>query len=221
MLVVRSHMARFSSYVTDTMFAPHMSEFTKAEVPDVLKEIDNHESWLSMFLLNSVLRSRYTGKTYQFAYNFLRRSEGVCREYELARKQTAIFLKGSRLSISLYSRAIQHWEYFLSHGWHSFLLLSSFAGHPRNAIFKKGDGSVDEKLNGLYSLSKHAESQIENGHIPDTHTIPIWLENDGLRSVRYNLSFGEARDIVMLMAQWANRIVDPLKLQEMLKNGEI
>ena len=96
MLVVRSHMARFSSYVTDTMFAPHMSEFTKAEVPDVLKEIDNHESWLSMFLLNSVLRSRYTEKTYQFAYNFLRRSEGVCREYELARKQTAIFLEGSR-----------------------------------------------------------------------------------------------------------------------------
>lgn len=131
-------MARFSSYVTDTMFAPYMSEFTEAEIPNVLENIDRYEVWLSNFLLNSVLRSRYTGKTYQFAFNFLRRSESACREYGLARRETIKFLEGSQQSISLYVRAIQHWEYFFSEAWHSFLLLSSFAGYPRNEIFRKG-----------------------------------------------------------------------------------
>lgn len=170
-------MSPFTPYITDTMFAPHMSEFTEADMPDVLSNVDGYDSWLSRFLLNSVFRSRFTGKLYQFAFNFLRRSEGACREYKAARCETAKFINGSRQSISQYCRAIQHWEYFLSHSWHSFLLLSSFVSHPRSKIFKRGDGSVDERLNGLYNASKHAESQIDCGQLPITYSMPIWLTN--------------------------------------------
>lgn len=198
-----------------------MSKFTEAEIPDALTSSDGHCSWLSSFLLNSVLRSRYTGKTYQFAFNFLRRSESACREFELAKGETVRFLEGTRQSISLYVRAVQHWEYFLSQAWHSFLLLSSFAGYPRTNLFEKGDGSVDERLNGLYNASKHAESQIDNGQIPEIYSMPIWLANDGLVSVAYKLSYVEVGDVVKLLSQWSNCIVDPLRLQEMLENGEI
>ena len=48
----------WSANVTDTFFAPELSMFTAAEIPDMTSADDQQEHWLSNYLLNTVLRDR-------------------------------------------------------------------------------------------------------------------------------------------------------------------
>jgi hypothetical protein len=213
-------MVQFSSALTDTLIAPYMSKFTAAEIPDMSGRFDQSRYWLSNYILNAMLRLKFTGNLYQHAFNFLRRAEAAYSEHELARAATIEFLAGSRQSPSKYTAAIRHWEYFLGQAWHSYLLLASFVGHPRKALFQTGDGSKEEKLQVLYTCAKHAESVIDSG-LPETLTMPIWLCNEGLSCMKQSLTWAETESILQEIGIWAQRIMDPVELRRMVQEGEI
>lgn len=72
-------------------------------------------------------------------------------EHERARQATVGFL-ANRQSVSLYAAAILHWEFFLGQTW-SALVLRDRLIHPtpgRPRVFSQGDGSVEERLHGVY-----------------------------------------------------------------------
>ena len=145
-------MTRFKKRTLDKFLAPYVSNFHSAEIPDLS---DDSSSWLSKYFLNSVLRGSYANPFRQYVFNFLRRVEGAHVAHQCARSATAIFLNGSRQSMSRYMEAIFHWEAFLAQSWMAYALTENLNGTPP---FRKGDGSVEERVNLLYNRSKHSDT---------------------------------------------------------------
>lgn len=205
----------FSSYAKDRFMEPHMSQFTEAEIRDMTSA--DSSNWISNFVLNSILRANWTDPTRQFVFNFLRRSEAAFQEYELARIATQEFLSGTQQSASGYMKAVFHWEVFLAQAWHGYVLLGRVGNVKK--LFEKGSEAIEERLNHLYNQSKHAESVIDSGQLPEYATIPVWLTNKGLQSHDAALSFAEASEILADLAKGANLLQDPLTFAQQVRGG--
>ncbi len=193
----------------DMFVAPHMSAFKAAEIPDMSSCDPHQEHWVSMFILNSLLRGDIETRARQYIFNYLRRAELAFREYGLARERTLRYLAAPDAA-SNYVAAIGHWEVFLSQAWHSLVLLTALAGGGRKSLFVMGDGSVLERLNAMYNRAKHAEEAIGRGEFPEEGTLPVWMEDAGLRSTNSHLSWEEMASILNEdLAKWANLLQDP------------
>jgi hypothetical protein len=59
-----------------------------------------------------------------------------------------------------------------------------------------------QRLNALYNQMKHVESRIDNGQLLHGATVPVWLENEGLRSIDARLSFTESTDVLKELAKY-------------------
>jgi hypothetical protein len=67
---------------------------------------------------------------------------------------------------------------------------------------------------------KHVESRIADGQIAYGATVPVWLTNDGIKSVDSLLTYGETGDILRDIARWANILVDlPTTMEELRPAG--
>ncbi len=207
-----------TNYSMDKFVAPHMSVFTKADIPDMSDHASEQEHWVGNFVLNTLRRVNVPSPQRQFMFNFLRRAEAAFRDYGHAREHTLGYLANPG-SVSLYVAAIGSWETFLSQAWHALGLLEGTAG-VKNIWFVKGDGSVPERLNHMYNRSKHTESGLRSGDFPEETTLCVWLENAGLTSTEQTLTFIEMVDILETIAQWANRIQDPLSITSSSIAGE-
>jgi hypothetical protein len=111
---------------------------------------------------------------------------------------------------------IFHWETFLAQSWQAYELLRHFFD-PKTKIFKKNDGSVEERLFRLYNKTKHSEGTIRARNLPKNATIPLWLTNNGLRSKDTQLSYVETTEILKDLAKWAQILQDPLTIVEKLR----
>lgn len=152
-----------------------------------------------------------------YAYNFLRRAQQAFAEHQIARTCTLEFLASGGQSVRRYVDALYHWECFLGQAWHAFaVLVKAWEGKA----FEKGDGSVEQRLNALYNQMKHVESRIENGQMIADATVPVWLENEGLRSVDEHLTFAETADILRELAKYADALMDPLTAKQKLNDGD-
>ena len=202
-----------SAYAKDTFVAPYMSSFTEAEIVDMSACDPQQEHWVSNFILNPLLRTKVRPPHRQYMFNYLRRVEAAFREYASARDRTLLFLSRTE-SPSNYMAAIAHWEFFLLQAWVSFELLGRIFQLPKGSLFKKNDGSVLQRLNLMYNVSKHAAE----GDFPEDGTLAVWLANDGLHSRNSHLTFDKiANEILRDFAVWADRLQDPLTLQEKIE----
>ena len=206
-------MTRFAKHVLDTFLAPHVSNFRRAEIPDMSCE---SSLWLSKFFLNSVLRRSYADPFRQYVFNFLRRVEGAHIAHQCARSATAKFLHGSRQSMSRYMEAIFHWEAFLAQSWMACALTENLNETPP---FRKGDGSVEQRVNLLYNRSKHSSEAIRANQLPLKGTISVWMENDGLHGVDVMLSWEETGEVLHDLSNFATMLEDPKTLVEKLETA--
>jgi hypothetical protein len=158
------------------------------------------------FFLNSAVGAQFKPPMDAYAYNYLRRAQFAFSEHDLARKVTLAFLERGNQSVTLYVEALFHWECFLGQSWHAYKLLATAW---EGAVFQRKDGSVEQRLNTLYNQMKHVESCIENSQMLPNATVPVWLENEGLRSVDANLAYGETADVLKDLAKYANALMDP------------
>ncbi len=204
-------MARFSKSILDKFLAPYVSNFRRAEIPDMSGE---SSLWLSKFFLNSVLRRSYTDPFRQYVFNYLRRVEGAHVAHQCARSTTVEFLHGSRQSMSRYMEAILHWESFLAQSWMAYALAERLSGARP---FEKGDGSVGQRVNLLYNRSKHSEEAIKAGQLPPEGTISVWMEDDGLHGVDVMLRWEETGEVLQDLSNLANMLEDPYTAAEKLK----
>lgn len=203
-----------SDYSKDNFVAPYMSAFTSAEIADLSHHDEQQEHWVSNFILNTLLRVRVPPPSRTYMFNFLRRAEAAFREYSLARESTLAYLETGK-SPSRYMAAVFHWEVCLSQAWHAYELLMELAGGVK--IFEKEDGTIPQRLNLLYNQMKHVDSTIASCQLPSPEaTLPVWLENAGLRSTEGHLEFREMVEILQDLAKWASAIEDPSTLKEQL-----
>lgn len=207
----------FSKEILDRHIAPHVSSFTKAEIPDMSTWASESPHWIANFFLNSALSASFTPPMNAYAYNFLRRAQFAFSEHHLARESTLAFLARNGQSPVRYAAALFHWECFLGQSWHAFaLLVTAWSGKA----FDTNDGSVEQRLNALYNQMKHVESRIENGQMIPGATVPVWLDNEGLRSVDAQLTYAETADVLKELAKYADALMNPQTAHAALKEPD-
>ena len=206
-------MARFSKTILDKFLAPRVSNFRRAEIPDMSGD---SSLWLSKYFLNNVLRGSYTDPMRQYVFNYLRRVEGAHVAHQSARSTTVQFLHGSRQSMSRYMEAIFHWESFLAQSGMAYALAERLTeARP----FEPGDGSVEQRVNLLYNRSKHSDTAIEAGQLPPEGTIPVWMEDDGLHGVDVVLRWEETGEVLHDLSNFATMLEDPKTTAEKLETA--
>jgi len=199
-------MIQYSAKILDENIAPGVSTFTVAEIPDMSAHAPESKFWIANYFLNCTYNARFSPPMHSYAFNFLRRCVCAFKEHEHARARTLEFLAGGGQSPSHYIMALFHWETFLGQCWHAYaLLIAAWGGQA----FQKNDGSLEQRLNSLYNQMKHVESRIDNGQLIPGATVPVWLENDGLRSIDTRLSFSETADVLKDLAKYADALMDP------------
>lgn len=206
---------RWSTHVTDTFFAPELSKFTAALIPDMSEVDAEQQHWLTNYLLNSVLRGRLRTPARQQVYNFLRRAQSAFADYELARVRTEEFLADRDNRLRSYVGAVGHWEDFLSHVWQANTFLTSgLTPDEKRPLFQPGDGTVNERLHSLHTRSKHAAEAIARGDYISESPLCVWLTNEGLKSTDSWLTFEEAADELRSLTRWAEVVADPVTLAD-------
>ena len=63
---------------------------------------------------------------------------------------------------------------------------------------------------------KHVESRIDNGQMLPGATVPVWLDNSGLRSVDAQLSYAETGDALKELAKYADALSNPTTAKAVL-----
>jgi hypothetical protein len=201
-------MVRFSAHVTDTYVATEISKFDRAEIPDMSSTQPEPVHWISNYVLNSVLRGAVPSPQREYRFSFLRRAMIAYNEHSLARHATLAFLDSEGQSFGEYFTAIHYWEQFLAAAWHALDTLQRAAIVGR--LFEPGDGSIAERLHGLYTQTKHMQSHIDRGQMPRQGLLAVWLCNSGLRSIDRELAFAETGEILARIGDWAHVAEDPL-----------
>jgi hypothetical protein len=204
-----------TNYSKDKYIAPEISKFTMATIRDMSKVDSEHDQWQAHFILSVMFGSPLPTPQRQQLINFLRRSHSALTEYSLARTATLGFLNDTERSLQ-YLDAIGHWEAFLGYAWQAYCFLAG--GHVR--LFKKGDGSVLQRLNSLHNRAKHADEAIERGHFIGDSPLCVWLTNEGLRSTETSLTFDEIAEIVEELARWASAVKHPATAREQLERDK-
>ena len=208
-------MAQFSAQVIGQFIAPEASAFTSASIPDMAGYAKESTHWVANFFLNSALRSTWKPPLNAYMYNYLRRAEAAFSSHAAAREATLLFIASGSQSVRQYSAALLHWESFLGQSWHGFKTLEKSLGLT---LYEKGKGSVKERLNSLYNQMKHVESRIANGQLPQGATVPVWLTNNGLKSIDTDFTYAETAEVLKDVGKWADILQDPMSAQEKL-NG--
>lgn len=216
MLFARRMSSQFSAYVRDKHIAPGVSQFTSADITDMSTHFKESPHWIANFFLNSVFSATYKPPMHAYTYNFLRRAQYAFSEHNSARESTLSFITSGGQSVKRYADALFHWECFLGQSWHAYaLLVAAFQGRA----LEKGDGSVEQRLNALYNQMKHVESRIENGQMLTGATVPVWLDNAGLRSIDTTLTFRETAEVLKDLGKYADALANPMIAREILGNS--
>jgi hypothetical protein len=206
-------VVQFSSAIVDKHIAPGVSSFTAAEIPDMTDYAKESSHWVANYFLNSALGVGFAAPMNAYAYNFIRRAQYAFSTHEHARQSTIAFLTRGGQSPHHYADALFHWECFLGHAWHAFaILVTAWEGKA----FQKNDGSVEQRLNALYNQMKHVELRIENGQIIPGATVPVWLDDEGLRSIDVNLSYLETAEVLKELAKYADALSNPKTAKDLL-----
>jgi hypothetical protein len=213
-------MGRFAGWVLDRYIAPRASDFTSAEIPDMSSDDPQPRHWVDSHFLNNVLRGSLDPRLGAYVVQYLRRAEAAHAEHARAREKTLAVLKSEVFSPSRYSVMLLHWEFFLAQAWQAYALLGGFIGavtHSDHRIFRAGDRSVEQRLNSLYNATKHSDSRIANGQIPDGTVSPVWITNVGIEATEVVLTFAETGEILSDLAKWANILSDARSISEKVR----
>lgn len=198
----------FTNYALDTFFAQNISELKKCEAPDLSEELVLAESWDRRFILNSIFRINIDSKFKPFMFGIIRRVHMAFFEYQDGRRALLEYLAGHRDRISVYFRALYHFELVTMLLYQAYEYERKVTGKKR---FEKNDGSPLERLHKIYTESKHpgTPSEIAEGCL---HT--VWITNDGIASESASLSWEELANLAKEEGKIADEISDLPRLQK-------
>lgn len=187
----------FSNYALDKFVARDISKFTKHGLAPIAGKYDQHCRWLSNCILNSVFGSPISDEAKPFVFSVLRRAEQSVSEYEVARLYLDEFICNGR-HISPYFRAMSHLEVCL----YSVYQCHEFTRkETKKDFFTTGDGSVLEKLNRIYSISKH----LQKSTMQPNQLHLFWFTDIGLSSSEAAVSYEDIVDAVSDVCEFADQ----------------
>jgi hypothetical protein len=208
-------MVNWNPEILNKFLAPGISEFTSAEIPDLAQSYPQASHWVSNHFLNNVLRGHFKDRWRQVVLAYIRRAQNAFLSYQEARQMTLDYLDGNQPDnprINRYFSSVTAWENFslqISMVIDLFRWLNEGTG-----AFEKNDGSKEQRLYEIANLIKHTASAVNSGQCPESGTIPMWLENDGIHSFETSVTFQEASEILADVCNLANDYQDPRSLRE-------
>ena len=205
----------FSSAFWDAC-AHKMSAFTCAAIDDWSGYHPQSLFWLENYALNRE-SLRFSGKDDLYAFNYFRRTQEAFRAHQKARETTLEFLARPK-SLRRYFIALDDWELYLQRCIQAYECWARFFD-KKGQIFQKGSGMLEERVWGLHNISKHADSAIADDKqpLPTGATTPIWLENSGLCSATFYLTWDETGEVLKELAKWAEILEHPVTTGEKLQ----
>lgn len=177
-----------TNYTLDNLVAKDISKFTQHSLKSIFQDYDQHSHWLSNCVLNSIFTSPIPDKDKPGIFSIVRKGEHTISEYEISLSYLEMFLKEGR-KISDYFRALSHLEVCLSAAYQVFEYIKKLTG---KLFFESGDGSIGEKLNRIYNISKHLQ---KSTFIPQQLHL-FWFTNTGFASSELELKYEEIEEIV-------------------------
>lgn len=187
-----------TNYALDNFVAKDISKFTEHTLKSIAPDFDQNSHWLNNCLLNSILVSPIPDEVKPGTFSIVRKGEHCLREYELGLEYLEKFLNEGRKT-SDYFRALSHMEVCLSSAYHVLEYIKRITEEP---FFKKGDGSLAEKLNRIYNISKHLQ---KHSFIPQQLHL-FWFSNSGLFSAELGLKYDEVKEIVRDICEITEKI---------------
>jgi hypothetical protein len=187
-----------TNYASDKFVARDFSKFTAHGLQPIAPKFDQAPHWLENCILNSIFGSPIADEPKPLLFTIIRRAEHALREYELAREWLDAFITKER-SVSAYFLAMSHLETALSCSYQAFDLARKAVNQK---LFEKGDGSIFERLNRIYSVIKHLEAlSLQPGQL---HL--LWFTNDGLSASVAVLTFTEIMEIIEDISRLAQKL---------------
>lgn len=197
---------QFGGHFLDTLMAPGISSFNKAEVPDLSGEHPQADHWLSNLFLNSLFGARYSDAWKQASVTFLFRTQNALRAYQAARIRTLECAKAfapGRPATRLYFEAVSHWETVLLNI--QIVLNLFFEVIDQKAVETDDAKRIREATNRI----KHFAEDIRKGKNAGDLTLPMWLAADGLRTRTAAVTFEELAENLREMGTAANILQNP------------
>ena len=188
---------RMSDYFLDTFVAPSLSKLTVATIPSPTQR---DSLWLNKFIMRSALVTTYPEPQRAVLFNYLRRAEDGFQEYAAACVNFGEYAVSPRNTISPYFACLRHFERVVASPDRAIhLLVEHLAGQKS---FSTNDQSLFERLRSLYDVTKHMR-----GNLPTDSTLPMWITNSGLQTLRHRVTFSELSGLLDEIGDAADRLL--------------
>ncbi len=186
----------FTRHFTDLFISKKIGQVTECGAMDVAKEFPNSAAWVSSFGFCVLFQDHPPAQNRPLALQYVRRVEMAFAEYSRATEYLSDLVSGGPGRWSPYFRALYHFEAAISQ------LYLAYDG-PRTKLgqllFVSNDGSNWDRLNKIYSDSKHQIASAGQ---------TLWITNDGVCSDRALISFVELEELLRSAARSVNRITN-------------
>ena len=201
----------WTNYAKDRFLAPKLSQLTHCGARQLTVTPEESSGWLAGFVLNSAFRVTIADPIRQVMFSYLRRVDGAVLEYTRGQQGLESYVASTNGGITRYSRCLHAFEAAVAMTYQAYRLSQQLIPN-KPPLFKKGDGSVLDRMQGVYNAGKHADILIANGNrfAPDS-TLPVWITNEALESKECSLSFTELADEIEMLGRIAAAlaVLDP------------
>lgn len=183
----------FTKYAIETFISKRVTEITECRLCELSAEFPHANNWVSGFGLMIIFVNQPHAEHRPFALQFVRRVEMALFEYGRVREELRSLLSGDP-RWSPYYRALHHAEAAASMLYQAYDLSRKKLG---TKSFEPNDGSPLQRLNLVYTRSKHQPAEMED---------PVWLSNDGIETPDAKLLYSEFEDLLRTFARMAERL---------------
>jgi hypothetical protein len=199
---------RWNKNTLNRYVAPNITEFVSADIADLRPEFAEWKHWITNHFLNNVLRGSFKEPWRQYAVNFIRRSQATFRFYHDARDLTASYLDTTdplNPNVARYYHLLSFWEVAFMNWAICLDIISRLRGE---LIFKRNDGSSEQRAYDLNNTIKHHAADIQAGRLAGDDLLAFWLTPTGLRSKSEELTYAEFADLVRDIAKLSTDLQD-------------
>ena len=99
-----------SNYALDNFVSQDITKLTECNAVDLTQKFDQAGFWIENFVLNSIFWAQVKQEYKPFIFAILRRAQMALVEHENGRIALLDYVKGAKDRISVYFRALYHFE---------------------------------------------------------------------------------------------------------------
>lgn len=177
-----------SLYALAEFVSQELSQISECCLDGVADRFPEYQSWLTNFVLNTMLGLPLRKKKRALAFAIIRKSEATIRDYEEAR-ELLTRLAGSQKTISLYFQCLGRFESTVAMVCQALMFAMKAL---KMKLYEQGDGSPYERLFMIYNKSRHSDPET----LPRGQLHAVWIKNGGLFVDGAHLTFTELRELV-------------------------